>query len=615
MKHRIAQVVVGLPLMGHFDYFIGDSLADKIVPGVRVWISFGKRRMVGYVIGLTDKSRFKKLKPVSSLIDAAPLLTPGMRTLAKKISQHYACSLGEAIEAILPKGLRNGKPVDAPPFFEVAPTVGLSRPSVLIYGQNQKKRWAFLVEKVHEALASGQSVIFLVPEVALLDAAYRKLKDKVSAEILFWGKSLNPSEELKRWQEIRISEKSIVLGTRSAIFAPVNKPGLIVVCDEENSAYKQEQSPFYHARDTALMRSRIDGCPVIFADTVPSVEIWYAAFKKKLNPVFFGDEKPVAAQTIDTGDYDRRKSGLLSFPLRSLLQKNLESGGKSILFLNRKGFSTMTRCRQCGYSLKCPRCDVTLTYLFAQKKMVCPRCQSLSTPLTVCPQCKSSYLLYKGTGIEKLESELSRMFPQGRVSRYEKDTPLPLSDWDILIATQALIKWQGLISAQLVGVLDLDVLLNRFDFQSAQKAFSLLVHLKSFAFEKLVVQTRNPDHYCVEAARKTDFDMFYRRELKLRRELKFPPFRHLIEVVVRASKEALAFEQASVLYQQLLKANKDKTTEILEVHPDAIAKLRGKFRFSILINSKNTEKTVRLIRQNLRLFHKKSAIVSVNVDP
>lgn len=614
MNSKIVQVVVGLPVEGPFDYLVEGALADKIKAGQRAWVPFGPRKLVGFIVGVAAKSKFKKLKPVFSLIDNEPILNSRLLTLTQEISRYYGCSWGEAIEMSLPDALRKGKVAEISP-FDSSDILSQGNPeTILVHDKSDKKYWPFLSENIRNTLSLEKGILLIVPENSLADEVKNKIKREIAEEVVVLDKRLKSSNELKEWQKVKGGQAKIIIGTRSAIFAPVRNLGLIVVFDEDHSAYKQEQSPFYHLRDVALMRSSIENCRMIFVSAVPSAEIWQQALAKKIKLVTLEAEGTNRVQIIDVSDFHFRKSSVFSFPLRNGIEKTLEAKGKVVLFMNRKGFSTLTRCRQCGYTVKCRRCDTNLVYLFDRKIMVCRYCHFTANPPSVCPQCQSSYIRYSGLGIEKLESEISRIFPRARVCHYDRDTHLFPSDFDILIATQAVLRIQDKLSVDLVGAVHIDSELNRPDFRAAQKTFALLVHLKNLAKEKLIIQTRNPDNYCLKTIVKSDFDKFYKKELLLRKELGLPPFKHFITIVVRTTKEALAQEQAEAFYKVL--KEKDQAVEILEPQPDKTVKLRGKYRWVILMKSKSVIKMMGLVHKALKVFRKKAGVVvSVDVDP
>ncbi len=616
MTNAIAQVVVGLPIEGPFDYFIPESLREKIAIGSRVGVFFGKRKLTGFTIGLKPKSLYPKLKPILSLLDSHPSLSPEILKFTKALAEYYGCSWGEALEICLPAALRKGRELNLSLLESENPKLLETPKHILLFDPGGQKRWPFLIDAIKAVRAQNQGVILLTAEAIYIDFIHEQLRSVFSEDMAVFGKTMTAKKELEEWQKIKEGKVQIVLGTRSAIFSPVKNLGLIVILEEDQQAFKQEQSPHYHARDAAMLRSTIAGCRVIYASTAPSAEIWSLASKKNMDMISMEDETRVSAQLVDMSNYQWKKSSLLSIPLRSAIQKVLGAGGKAVLFLNRRGFSTRTRCNQCGFTLKCKRCDSNLIYLFHQKKMVCRHCSYSTVPLNLCPQCRGSYLKYSGMGSEKLESEVARQFPQAKVARFDKESHSFDNNFQVLIGTQALLHLRGKLSAEFIGVLQADAELNRNDFRSAQRTFSLLCGLRSMCKEKMFIQSSIIDNYCLKAFVKNDPQKFYREELKFRRQAGLPPFRTLIAISLRGKKEDAVFAHAQELCQKISSDPKAKTIEILDPQSDIVPKLRDKFRFTIMLKGKSKTTMLSVIQKTLKSFGKKSGmIVSVNVDP
>ena len=688
MNNKIAQVVVGLPVAGPFDYVLPVELYKKARVGARVKISFHYQRRQGVIVGLGNKSKFKNLKPIELLLDEKPLVTSSMLALTKRLSEYYGCSWGEAIETVLPDLLRKPKAID-PEFYWVHNGVIASdrrerSPSslkcfhvqlrrdlaeakhnmylakagnpfnskkiassslkdapprndtrdyllknddlslhpqqkkpdlILLHDLSRSQRWPFLIDKIQESLARGQGIIFLVPELSMIAGVLLKLKAFIDVPIAVFDRKMTPRQELKQWLAIQAGGVSVVIGSRSTVFAPARNLGLMIVYDEENSAYKQEQSPFYHVREVVLMRSSLEKSSLIFVSSSPSLELWQLAAKNKIRLVSFPAQKLGQVIPIDLTNFHSRKTSLISFPLRNHIEKTLSHGGKAILFMNRRGFSLLTRCYSCGYTFKCLRCDVNLSYSYAGKKMICRHCHATVEVPAVCPKCQNTHLRSIGTGIEKLESELARIFPHARLALYDQDTQEAPRGFDILVATQAVLRIQDAVSAQLIGCIHIDSELNRPILRAAEHTFALLVRLRLWAQEKLVVQTRLLENDCIQAALKMDFKNFYKKELSLRRELCFPPFKHLVAVNLRGVKEKTVLEQAYFLYTELGKIL-PREIDMLEPQPDMVPKLRDKYRFTIMLKGKSVKKILTFIKNGLKQFKRKSGVtLTVNVDP
>jgi primosomal protein N' (replication factor Y) (superfamily II helicase) len=616
MDKKIAKVLVGLPLEGPFDYRVGEDIKKDIQPGCRVWVQFGFRKMVGYVVGFSAKSRFNKVRPISALIDRVPVLGPDILKLTKDFADYYCCTWAEAIEASLPEGIRKGRAVS---IIEKKIETALPRQfqATLIHDFSREKYFSLLCAEIKSTLKNGQGILYLLPEVNQLKARQESLSQAFSARFAVWDREKGAKEKLEEWQKIKNGEVDIVLGTRSAVFVPLSNLGLIILEDEDNAAFKQEQGPFYHAREVALMRSRQEKLRLVFAGRTPSLEVVYLTKSKDFKLISPAAKTSLPrAQIIDLNLYRRKKDAptLFSLPLQESLQQAMAKGERAILFINRKGFSTFMRCKKCGFSLKCPRCNVSLTFHYDKHKLICRYCHYRTEPLELCPQCNSDYIRYMGVGTEKIESDAHRIFPQAKILRLDSDRKIKPENFNLLIATQIIFKEPTQVSADLVAALQIDTALNRLDFRAAEKTFSILVQLSALAKQKLVIQTHNPQHYSIQAAATADYGKFYKQELQMRRSLKFPPFRHFVSVMLRGKIEEKVKTAATFLYEVLDKSC-PKSIELFEVQPDIPAKLRGNYRWCILLKGKNIKELNRLIRAGIKKIKQKSGIiVGVNVD-
>lgn len=614
MPSKIAQVVVGLPVEGPFDYAVPPALMDKIAVGQRVRVFFNRRQRLGIIVGFKAKSLFKRLNPVLSCLDSPPVLDEHALAFTKELSEYYACSWGEAIETWLPPALRTASPLEwTPPASDVKPEGPPA--TVLLHDKSLDKRWPLILDMVRKTLDANRGVVFLVPEAALVDFVVAHLMKAVSVPVVVLDKKASAAKELEHWLTVREGKARVVVGTRSAVFAPAADLGLIVIYEEENTAYKQEQTPHYDARVLARMRAGGEGCSVLYVSSAPSAETWEQARKEKWQKITCDAERLSALQIVDMTNYNPQKTSILSFPLQNAIRDTLAQKGKVVLLMNRKGFATRTHCHQCGFTVKCERCNVNLTYLYSQKVMVCRHCNFKAQLPKVCPQCRGGYLRSSGTGTEKLESEVARLYPQARVGRFDTNSKSFPCQADIVITTKAILREQGTVDASLIGVINFDAELHHLDFRCGHHAFALLVRLRRLAAQKLLVQTRMMDNYALQSVCKDDFEGFYKKELSLRKELGFPPYRHLVAIGVRGVNEDFVFEQAKELFTRLEKDHGPKV-EISDPHPDVNPKLRDKYRFTILLKGHSVKSILAFIRKALKDFSKKrNTIVTVNVDP
>ncbi|MDD4894871.1 MAG: primosomal protein N', partial [Candidatus Omnitrophica bacterium] len=569
------KVALGLPVRGPFDYSVPRHI-KCIKEGSRVWVQFGSRKILGYVVGITPKTTIKHVKPLLEIIDDSPLLDKNMLLLAKKLSDYYGCSWGEAIETALPEVLRKGKKITNIAKLNNA----VHKPgheAVLIHDLNAGQRWDIYLAQIKDTVAAGKSVIVLLPDIN----SVLKAKETISSclgvsPVILYRKQ---PQELEAWLKVKEAKFSIVAGTRSGIFAPVNNLGLVIIDEEQDNVYKQDQVPHYHARDVVSMRCEIENANLVLGSSYPSLESFYAAKKEKAKYILLSRAKNYPQVTVldmsSQGWQLKQKNTIVSKYLGDCIAQALDSKGKVLVFLNRRGFATSASCRNCGTVLRCPRCDINLVYYFKDNILNCRYCNFKMEPPKICPNCNSAYMRYLGTGTEKMESEISRIFPASRIAMLEDLRDFNADSADIFISTASVIRKTG-YNFDLIGVLAIDNTLNRVDFRSTEKAFGLLSGLLALTDKKVVIQTGLPKHYCLKAIENNDVNIFYDEELALRKQLGFPPYRHLCLVKLRGKKENSVKEASNALFSGLSKyAENDKFVKVVSLNPGQPEKLRG----------------------------------------
>ncbi len=615
MSKKIAQVVFGLPIEGPFDYSVDSNFQESIAIGSRVFVSFNRRNAVGYVVDFRDKSPFARLNPVIDVLDKSPVLSQADLVFARSFSSFYGCSLGEALETILPAVLRKKNRVDFV-FPENLPNIAAAEGKVtLAHSLNRKECFNFLSEQIKAVLENKQNVLVLLPEKILIKSYSKEISKVFDAPVYCWGSPFTSKKDLDIWLEIKSGKYPIIIGSRSSIFAPLRNLGLIVVEDEGNPAYFQDQTPNYNPREVALLRQENEKCNVTFVSSSPSAETWYKKEKYDWEYKYFPAENQAQVQLVDLSNYNPGKMSYLSYPLQSQIKKVLDEHKKIILFFNRRGFSSLTQCDKCGFKIKCERCSVNLTFIYSKKKMFCRRCGFSCDLPKICPKCEGAYLKSSIAGIEKLESEVTRLYPQAKIFCYDKENKALPEEANVIIATQAILEIKDGMKADIVAVLNFDAEVNKTDFRSGQKAFSLLVDLNLMAKEKLIVQTRLMDNYCIKYLKKLDFKAFYKTELKLRKELQLPPYNVMVAINIRGTDE----EKIAGLSQELhdyLEQNIKKGVEVLDSKADEVSKLRDQYRYNVVLRSKNQETLLSFIKSSLKKFKKKSrAIITLDTNP
>jgi len=614
-----AKIVVGLAVRGPFDYIVPRSLEGKIKTGERAWVNFGTRRIIGYVVGLAKKSEVKNLKPVLELIDDYPVLTRNLLLLTKGLGEYYYCSWGEAIETAIPEGLRKGKNgywKNGDGSIFLASDLRKIEPSpFLIHDLDGEARWDTYIAEIKKTIEKKLSVIMLLPDVSYVFKARDIIEKRLGINVgVLYRKQPG---ELEEWVNLRRGGVRVVVGTRSAVFAPLSNLGLIIIDDEEDSVYKQDQVPHYHARAAAFMRSKLDKARLILGSRAPSLESFHLIKAKKADYTLLPRKKEFPeVKIIDMRHLpfqDNKKRVILARLLEDAIYSVLNEKGKALLFLNRKGFATYCACHNCGKALKCPRCSINLVYHFKEGLLSCHYCNFKMPAPEICPECNSGYIKFSGAGTEKIESELSRIFPQARISIVEGDN-LNLSDADIFIATSSVIRQAGL-DFDLIGVLGIDSVLNRVDFRATEKVFGLLAGLLGLTHKKILIQTGSPQHHCFQALLEKDASVFYDEELRQRRQLSFPPYKHMVLLKLRGKSEDKVKESAQSLCAKLREINKNRNIEIISVNPSNPAKLRGNYHWQILIRSSRVIAVNTFLKNSLKDFRHSGIIVTVDVDP
>lgn len=612
----IAEIVLDLPLDKSFDYFIPEGMRERVAPGSRVKIIFNRKRRIGFVVNLKFRSAFAKLNPILDAPDAGPVFNKPTINFLKEFAAHCGCSLGEAASTFLPEALRSGNSFldQKPPDNTHSANAEFS--AALLQAANFKDKWKHLFQEIQAVVAQKKGVIILVPEAAFLNAWENKFKESFQGkEMLFlWGKKQTHKQQLDLWRSIYATEAAVVIGTRSAVFSPVQNLGLIMVTEEQSPHYKQEQSPHYHAGVTAEIRARLSNSRLLLESSAPRAVTWQEAHKKKWE-IIQSIEKPEGrVHIVDMANYNPMRSSPISFPLQNAIQTTLDKGGKVLLYLNQIGFTTITRCNQCGFTVICERCNSALVYSYAKRKMICRRCNQESDLPKICPKCNGNYMRSTGSGLEKIESEAARMYPGATTARFEKDSARFPHNAQIVVATQAVIKHLDAVGPDLIGLLKFDAHFNRPDYRGSEEAFYLLTKFRQAARSSLFVQTYMPDHYCFKAIGKGKAADFYKQELKFRKEANLPPYVSIVQIFLRGKNEDQVIKESQRFYDKLLE-KKPKAIDIVEPHPDVVAKIRDNFRFAIEVKGKSVKNILSFIKKALKGFKRPyGVIVTLDVD-
>lgn len=625
MKKQIAEVAIpiSLSLNESFDYLIPQNLEYEPRAGSRVLVPFGKRRLAGYVTRIKQTSAYeKRLKAILANLDPQPLITPELFELAAMIRDRYFCSYADALHTVLPSAVKSGRQPKAlsppaPKQKEILAALSgeetkalsdpqIAKPAVLIWDQTFDNKWLMYAALIKKTLTENKSVIFLVPDHAKITNAISRLE--IGIEPIVISSSIGPGACLKSWLSSMDGKTRFVVGTRSAVFAPVQDLGLIIIDEEDHFAYRQDQVPHYRTYQIAMARCQKHSAQLVLGGFFPSLDTFSQASGAGWGMIkYTAQDKNVAVKLIDTSQ-ERRFKGrerILSGVLEHRIADCLERKEKLLIFANKKGFSTFLYCKRCKSTQTCPRCSASLVYHFKTRSVTCPKCSYDSAAPDLCPGCKSAYVKYFGYGIEKAESELLRLFPSARIQTYERGRSMP-EDYDIMLTTQALLEhplWNR-YAFDTVAVLGCEQMLGAVDFRSTEKTFSKLLRLLFLAKKELVIQTTVTENNALAFLQKNDAEGFLEQELKVRQEWELPPVIETGLLAIRSSKQDKAAQEAQRIFNKLNTSRiKQKGTQVFEPMASMPLKVRGTYRYHILVKSRSIDtisKQLRNIIENPR---------------
>ena len=487
----------------------------------------------------------------------------------------------------------------------------------LLFGITGSGKTEIYIRLIEEALKLGKSSIMLVPEISLTPQTVDRFLGRFGEEkIAVLHSKLSLGERYDQWKKIERGEARIIIGARSAIFAPAKDLGLIIIDEEHDDSYKSETNPRYNAKEIASYIGNNKNIPILFGSATPDLKTYYKA--KKGDIQFLELTKRANNSSLpDVEIIDLRKElatgnkTMISTKLHSLIEENLDNKKQTILFLNRRGFSTFIMCRDCGYTAKCKNCDITLTYHLKENKLKCHYCGYEINALTVCPECGSKNIRYFGTGTQRLEEQIREMFPQASTIRMDIDTVTKKNSHedilnkfkndgiDILIGTQMVVKGHHFPNVTLVGVIAADSSLNIDDYRAHERTFQILTQVAGRAGRgkdkgKVIIQTYNPDSFCIQYSQKQDYKLFYDTEINIRKQLRYPPFCDIILIGISSTNYKEIEKNAKIIYEDIKQKIKTKKLQIIlyKPVPAPIDKIKNRFRWRIIIKCKIDEKLI-----------------------
>ncbi|WP_117169757.1 primosomal protein N' [Paraliobacillus sediminis] len=797
---NIAKVVVDVPASQTnrvFDYEIPETLQGSIHRGMRVIVPFGPRKIMGYILELTDQSDFSPLKKIMALMDVTPVLTDELLDLGKWLAEHTISFYISTFQAMLPQALKatykktmhrltderlsdeleelfasrdyleyeefvemsgshkqlqqaikadlvemiyqvnsketfkkqimigSGKDpleleeiiADLPkqakkkievlryfqdnsemilkrdflkklhttqatvkplidegllierkeeiyrnPFKDdqierttalplmkqqekvmepiVASLDTASHDVFLLHGVTGSGKTEVYLQSIQHVLEQGKEAIVLVPEISLTPQMVTRFKGRFGSQVAVMHSALSKGERFDEWRKIQRKEVNVVVGARSAIFAPFENVGIIIIDEEHETSYKQEEHPRYHTRDVAIYRGEYHHCPVILGSATPTLES-YARAGKGIYQLLSMPDRMNETKMPDVHIVDMREElhagnrTMFSRQLKEEIEKRIERKEQVVLFLNRRGYSTFVMCRDCGYVINCPHCDIALTYHRKTEKLKCHYCSHEEKMPDKCPDCLSETIRYFGTGTQKVEEAIQEVIPAARVIRMDVDTTRRKGaheklldqfgnhEADILLGTQMIAKGLDFGNVTLVGVLAADSLLHLPDFRASEKTFQLLTQVSGRAGRhhlpgEVVIQTYTPDHYSVELAAQYDYEAFFKKEMLLRKTYNYPPYYFLTLVTVSHPNELKAMEVTKTITQLLIK-HLSSQVRVLGPTPSPITRIKDRYRYQCMIKYKNEPEQRRVLQRVLAYYEKdiqkNELLIQIDLQP
>jgi len=652
-------LVFDIPSDNGFTYHIDDK--NEATIGKRAMVPFGKRDCLGYIIGERESPpegvKEEAVKKIRRVVDSEPLFDEREIEIAKWIAGFYICGTGQAISSMIPSGRREKVPTLPSGDEEIFPSLLISDeqaaalsaitapaensdsnlpPMFYLYGVTGSGKTEVFLRAAQFMLNAGKSVIYLVPEISLTHQTSRMIGNRFGSLAATLHSGMTPSARLSEWIRIKNGKAPIVVGPRSAVFAPVPNLGLIIIDEEHDGSYKSGNTPRYHARQIALHRCSKEGARLVMGSATPSAEAWKLMREggiKRLDlsrRLSGGGMPEIKAVSL------AKTEGCLTKELKDEISLTSRMGRQTILFLNRRGFAHFYKCPECGWELVCKRCSVSLTWHKNRNRCICHYCGYSTSPPSVCPSCGCVEAGYRGFGTEMIEEEVRRTFPELRLHRVDADTAskkggggleetlklFKKGEIDILLGTQMVAKGLNFPGVRLVGVVFADTGLHLPDFRAAERTFSLIVQVagragRYFPDGKVIVQTLRTDDPVIIRSCALDVTGFFNVELKHRRSLGFPPYSRLIRFTIRAKEEAkanAAIKRLANIAEKML----PKDADMLGPAECPIGVINNNYRRQLILRSPSIGAIHSMARELVSLYEKgkeSKAYLEIDVDP
>jgi len=591
------------------------SSETDLAVGLLVRVPIRGKSVSGIILKEVQKPSFDT-KEVTKVELEKPIISEQMLTVASWISEYYASSLPSVLTTIIPSGVAkkrrkivaNTIPAtkdthktlttdQTKVFSEIQKNLG-NKPQ-LLYGVTGSGKTEIYLQLIEEQLKQKKGIIILVPEVSLTPQALERYSARFGDRVVLLHSYLLETERFAVWKQIFDGEKDIVIGSRSALFAPMSDLGLIIIDEAHESSYKQDQNPRYEATKVAEKIAEVSGCGLVFGTATPSIEMFYRAKQgtldlRTLNKRIVQNKMPSIEIVDMRHEFQYGNKSIFSEKLQAEIKSTLAAKGQIMLFINRRGMATFVSCRDCGYVAGCPNCDIPLTFHYNDMRLTCHHCGHTEAPPVTCPKCSSMAIKYFGSGTQKVEQEIRKLFGEVRVSRMDHDTTqkngahetiykeFESGNVDILIGTQMITKGWDIPNVRLVGIVSADSMLNYPDYRANEKAYQLITQIagrtgRGEHVGKVVIQTYTPDNPIFGSIQKHDFTLFYESEIGAREELNYPPFANLVKMLYNNESQTKSEAEANHIAELL------KDIPMIGPSPAFIPRLNGKYRHQITL--------------------------------
>ncbi|MCK9583103.1 MAG: primosomal protein N' [Endomicrobiales bacterium] len=654
---KIAEVALSIPLNKTFHYTIPEEFLTQASIGAKVEVQFGNKKLVGFIVGFAAQSNIDKLKPITNVLNANFALSAELLALSKRISGMYFCSIGEALNAVASSSIKAPKrnPVEKQKiinkicnkpqlttnqlkaFEQITNALKAQKSEVfLLHGVTGSGKTEVYLTAIEEAIKLGKSAILLVPEISLTAQFADIFLSRFSDSLGLWHSKITQGEKFRLWAGIREGKIKVLLGARSAVFAPFSNLGLIIVDEEHESTYKQDNKPAYNAKEIALERSALNRCVIIFGSATPSIESYHRALNGQFKLLELPqriDNKPLPPVELLDLRQNPIKNRVITPVLHKALTQTLARREQAIVFLNRRGHSPVIMCHTCGQTLQCPNCAISLVYFKGPERLQCNYCGYTQECPNKCPHCSGNEISVFGVGTQKAQEEVQKLFPFAKIFRLDKDTTSKKDtfsfaykdfkdeNYDILLGTQLVAKGFDFPRVTLVGVVSADTALCLPDFRSAERTFQLITQVagrtgRGLLGGQVIVQTMHPEHYALRCAKEHDYKKFYETEIAFRKQLNYPPFCNLVNLNFKGLDESKVSCACAMVHKTLCEIGLEKY-KVEAIGPSVAArpKLYGQYRWQIMLKGNKAQLFEVLKELFLKGFKFSGVKIAVDIDP